>query len=120
MNLASFQPRQAFVLVRKLKFEQAGGIIVPGNEYGKFALAEVVAVGPGNACVSGPEYMADTEDLIEGMKIIMETGKAGGLSGRQAVDYTLPFTVNGEKLLMINQSAIAAIVTLGDPDNDND
>lgn len=115
MNLASFKPRQAFVLVRKVKLPQEGGLIIPDDSYGKWALGEIVAVGPGNSCVSGPDYMVDTKDLEPGMLVLMETGKsAQPMRGREAQDFTMPFTVNGEKLLMINQSAIAGIVTLGD------
>ena len=126
MNIATFQPRGSHVLVRRLVMSKAdtGGIIVPGNEYGNYAFAEVLALGPGNACVShsgvfedggdgeDTRFMGDTADLKIGDTVIMTTGQsANPLKGQKRVDYTLPFTVGGEKVELIGEGMIMAIIT---------
>lgn len=128
MNIRSFQPRAAYVLVKRIKLtkEQTGGIIVPGSEYGNFAFATIRALGPGDSCVShqGSETdsgrMVDIKDLEIGDTVLIKTGHDASRvpGGRPRQETTLPFTVAGERVELINQAAVIAVVTLGDEDND--
>jgi co-chaperonin GroES (HSP10) len=109
MNITTFQPRNAFVLVRRIKLpEQEGGIIVPSNEYGNFAFAEILA------------HMGDCDDLKVGDTVLIKTGSnARPMSGQPRIETTLPFKVDGEKVELLNEQAVIAVVTLETP-NDND
>ncbi len=127
MNIQSFQPRAAYVLIQRIMLtkEQTGGIIIPGSEYGNFAFAVIRAMGPGDSCVShhGMETdsgrMADLQDLEVGDTVLIKVGQdSNRMTGRPRVEATLPFTVAGEKVELVNQAAVIAVVTLGDPDND--
>lgn len=126
MNIETFQPRGSTVLVRRVKLtkEDTGGIIVPGNEYGNYAFAEVIAKGPGNATVShvgdindqytgaDTRYMGETADLSIGDLVIMKTGMSENrMTGQQRVDMSLPFAVAGEKVELIGEGMIVAIIT---------
>ncbi len=117
MNLSTFQPRSTFVLVKKvpIKKEETGGIIIPGGEYGNFIFATVVNVGPGNAAVSNDGehgYDFAVKDLHVGDLVLIKTGHSGNaLTRTNPVDITCPFTVAGEKVLLIHEGAIIAIVT---------
>lgn len=117
MNIDTFQPRGPLILVKRIKLDKDdfGGIIVPGNEYGNYAFATVLAIGPGNACVSHSgygRYMAETRDLTIGDMVIMKTGSnENRLTGQSRVDMGLPFTVAGEKVELIGEGAIIAIIT---------
>jgi co-chaperonin GroES (HSP10) len=125
MNITKFQPRNAFVLVRRIELpKQEGGIIVPSNEYGNFAFAEILAMGPGNACVSRIDretaHMGDCDDLKVGDTVLIKTGSnARPMSGQPRIETTLPFKVDGEKVELLNEQAVIAVVTLETP-NDND
>ena len=117
MNLTTFTPRGSNVLVRRIEMTagMTGGIIVPGNEYGNYAFATVLALGTGNACVSrhipGNEYMAELQDLSIGDTVIMLTGKGGNPNDvRQTLGTSLPFTVDGERVELIREGMIIAII----------
>jgi len=123
MNIKTFRPRQSTVLIRriKLKLEDTGGIHIPGAEFGQYAFAEIVRVGPGNASVShvgtaddglDTRFMGDTADLKEGDLVILKVGTSGDPLQRQPKkDFTLPFTVDGEKLELIGEGMIIAVIT---------
>lgn len=131
MNIKTFRPRQSTVLIKRIPLtkEDTGGIIIPGAEFGQYGFAVILEVGPGNACVShtgytGGEnegdadtrYMGDTADLRKGDLIILKVGMASdplsrNPAERQKRDFTLPFTVAGEKVELIGEGAIIAIIT---------
>lgn len=126
MNIATFQPRGANVLVRRLELTEAetGGIIVPGNEYGNYAFAEILALGTGNSCVShvgtwasqegdvDSRYMGELADLKVGDVVLMMTGHPGSpFSNQPKMETTLPFTVDGERVELIGEGKIVAVVT---------
>ncbi len=127
MNLASFQPRHSDVLFRRIKLEpkQTGGIIMPTGDYGNHCFGEVVSLGPGDNTIARYHVplegqddgrMANVEDLMVGDTILIKTGQdAKPLQGRpNKMETTLPFTVNGEKLELVNEQFVIAVVTLGD------
>lgn len=128
MNIATFRPRQSTVLVRRLPIEtkDTGGIIIPGAEFGQFAFAQIVAIGPGNATVShmgrlhpdgrgdgnDTRFMGDTADLAVDDLVILKVGTSGNaLQQQQKRDFTLPFTVAGEKVELVGEGMIVAVIT---------
>lgn len=135
MNIATFRPRQSTVLIRRIPFtkEDMGGIIIPGAEFGQYGFAEVIEVGPGNATVShvgmlsdqregepvsdtDTRFMGDTSDLRKGDLIILKIGMKGDPLSRDPAaranrDFTLPFTVAGEKVELIGEGMIVAVIT---------
>ena len=118
MNLHTLQPRGPRLLVKRIKLDKDdfGAIIGPGNEYGNYAFATVLAIGPGNATVSHvggqSRYMGETPDLTVGDMVIMKTGtNENRMTGASRVDMGLPFTVAGEKVELIGEGAIIAIIT---------
>lgn len=119
MNIMTMKVRHAFVLIRRIKMpaDTTGGIVVPGDAYGNYAMGEIVDVGTGNPAVSNDGtaatgYDFSTADLKEGMHVLFKSGRnANPLSGRPAEERTLPFKVNGEKLELLHEGDIIAIVT---------
>jgi len=127
MNIATFKPRGSMVLVRRLKVskEDTGGIIIPGGEYGNYAFAVVLALGPGNATVShvglvhnlhgkpaDTRYMGETADLTVGDLVVLKVGQnANPLRDIPRVDLSLPFTVGDEKVELVGEGMIVAIIT---------
>jgi len=126
MNIATFRPRQSTVLIKRIPFtkEDTGGIHIPGAEFGTYGFAVILEVGPGNSCVShvgmvannDTRYMGDTADLKRGDLIILKIGMASDPLSRdpgkrQKRDFTLPFTVAGEKVELIGEGMIVAVIT---------
>lgn len=106
------KPRNHLVTIKRLRGEAktGAGVIMPEG-YGSFDLAEVVDVGAGSAAMVDSSRCGDTDDLRPGMIVIVKTAhkvqSANGQSGK--AEHTLPFTVNGEKVELVQQQDIMAI-----------
>ena len=128
MNIKTFRPRQSTVLIKRIPLtkEDTGGIIIPGAEFGQYAFAVILEIGPGNATVShsgifknddgsddvDTRFMGDTSDLAKGDLIILKVGTSGSpLRQEPKRDFTLPFTVAGEKVELIGEGMIIAVIT---------
>jgi co-chaperonin GroES (HSP10) len=115
-NLLSLTPRNSLVLVQEIEAgdETIAGIIIPqGAGKTLYAIGVILAVGPGTPSLGTRN--PDTEDLRPGMQVMFQTGKAADPMARQnSRDDTLPFTVNGNKVLLIDERQVAGIVTTGD------
>lgn len=123
MNLASFRPRGSNILIRRLQIsqKQTGGIILPDSQYGNFAFGQIIALGPGNPTVSHPGswegipsdtgYDFSLADLSVNDTIVFHAGRsANPLTHQGKVDTTLPFMVGGERLELIQDSLVIAVV----------
>ena len=93
----SFRPLHDRVLVRRVDEDEktSGGIIIPDTAKEKPSQGEVVSVGPGERDDNGNRV---TLDVKKGDKILF-----GKWSGTEV-------NVNGEELLIMNESDIMGIV----------
>ena len=111
-NLLAFNPRNSLVLVRPFVAQKItdGGIILPNSVKATFALGVIIAKGPGTPSVG--KRNPDTEDLTVGQTVMYQSGSPGdALRNRPADDSTLPFKVNGETVIMIDERQVVGIVT---------
>ncbi len=129
MKIKTFRPRGSTVLVKRIPLtkEDTGGIIIPGCEFGSYGFAEIREVGPGNAAVShvginvkgdggDTRFMGDTCDLAKGDLVIVKFGLKGDPLARDPAaranrDFTLPYEIDGEKLELIGEGMIVAVIT---------
>ena len=116
-SFKSLKPRNGLVLIRRDKGREkteAGIFLSIDPEQGKFVLATVVAIGPGLLDVA---IRVGMEDLAVGMRVIVKANNPdskrqtalGNIENKEN-PCTLPFKVNGEKVEIINQHDILAIV----------
>ncbi len=115
-NLVTLIPRNSLVMVRAIKQNQTkAGIIIPeGMGKATYAIGEVLGFGPGTPSVG--KYNPDTADLEIGRIILFQTGHSPDPMNRQkGRDDTLPFTVNGEAVILIDERQVVGFVTTGDP-----
>lgn len=116
MTADMFQPRNSLVTVRRLgrleDGQRVGQLHMPAG-FGKFDVAEVILVGPGEV-LSGPEgtLVSTTADLESGMTVLIKTEKPvmTQAGGRHAAT-TLQFTLGKDKIDLINQHEILTIIS---------
>ncbi|MES1199940.1 MAG: co-chaperone GroES [Pseudomonadota bacterium] len=95
--MASFQPLQDRVLVRRVKGEEKskGGIVIPDTAQEKPQEGEIIAVGPGGRDDEGERIEMDVE---VGDRVLF-----GKWSGAEV-------TIDGEELLIMKESDIMGVV----------